>query len=122
MSHVLVAGPASGEITRVAVMAGSGGELFDRAAADGAQAIVTGEARHHDALRVAARGVTLVCALHSNSERVATKNIMYSFIYLKLTFISCLYIPNINKFAAMYNCKQIFFRTKCSMLMLVRCN
>jgi putative NIF3 family GTP cyclohydrolase 1 type 2 len=32
--------------------------------------IVAGEVRHHDALRAAEAGVTVVCALHSNSERI----------------------------------------------------
>ncbi len=71
IDHVLVAGPTSGEVTRVAVCAGSAGDLLDAAIALGAQAIVTGEVRHHDALGAAARGVTVICALHSNSERIA---------------------------------------------------
>jgi dinuclear metal center YbgI/SA1388 family protein len=71
VDHVLVAGPSSGAITRVAVCAGSAGDLLDAAIELGAQAIVTGEVRHHDALRAAARGVTVICALHSNSERIA---------------------------------------------------
>jgi dinuclear metal center YbgI/SA1388 family protein len=71
VGHVLVAGPASGEVTRVAVCAGSGGDLLDLAIRQGAEVVVTGEVRHHDALAAAARGVTVVCALHSNSERVA---------------------------------------------------
>jgi putative NIF3 family GTP cyclohydrolase 1 type 2 len=32
--------------------------------------IVAGEVRHHDALHAAEAGVTVVCALHSNSERI----------------------------------------------------
>jgi dinuclear metal center YbgI/SA1388 family protein len=70
LSHALVAGPLSGEITRVAVCAGAAGDLLDAAIRKGAQVVVAGEARHHDALAAAARGVTVVCALHSNSERI----------------------------------------------------
>jgi putative NIF3 family GTP cyclohydrolase 1 type 2 len=35
----------------------------------GAQFMLTGELRHHDALRAVAGGLTVVCALHSASER-----------------------------------------------------
>jgi dinuclear metal center YbgI/SA1388 family protein len=69
--HVLVAGPLDGETTRVAVLAGSGGGHAKRARAAGADVYVTGEMRHHDALAAAASGMTVVCALHSVSERVA---------------------------------------------------
>jgi dinuclear metal center YbgI/SA1388 family protein len=71
LAHVLVAGPTKGPITRVAVCAGAAGDLLDAAIAQGAQAIVAGEVRHHDALRAAESGVTVICALHSHSERVA---------------------------------------------------
>ncbi len=70
IDHVLVAGPQSDEVQRVAVCAGScGGEMLDLAAARGAELYVTGELRHHDALRAARLGMTAVCVLHSNSER-----------------------------------------------------
>jgi dinuclear metal center YbgI/SA1388 family protein len=71
IEHVLVAGPVAREVERVAVCAGSGGDLLPEAIASGAQLFLTGELRHHDALRGAAAGLTLVCALHSASERVA---------------------------------------------------
>ena len=70
VSHVLVAGSDSGEVTRVAVCAGScGGDMLDLAARRGAEFYVTGELRHHDALRATRLGMTAVCVLHSNSER-----------------------------------------------------
>jgi dinuclear metal center YbgI/SA1388 family protein len=68
--HVLVAGPTHGSVTRAAVCAGAAGDLLDAAIRQGAQVIVAGEVRHHDALRAAEAGVTVVCALHSNSERI----------------------------------------------------
>ena len=37
----------------------------------GAQLFLTGELRHHDALRAVAAGLTVVCTLHSASERAA---------------------------------------------------
>jgi dinuclear metal center YbgI/SA1388 family protein len=68
--HVLVAGPHAGTVTRAAVCAGAAGELLDAAIKQGAQVVVCGELRHHDALRAAGAGVTVICALHSNSERI----------------------------------------------------
>ena len=71
LPQVLLAGPESGELQCLAVCAGSGGDLIDAALAAGAEALVTGELRHHDALRAAARGLSVVCTLHSHSERLA---------------------------------------------------
>lgn len=70
VERLLVAGPAEGEVSRVAVGAGACGDLLKEVLASGAQVYLTGEMRHHDALRAAAAGATVVCALHSNSERV----------------------------------------------------
>ena len=71
LGHVLVAGEVDREITRAAVCAGSGGDLLPDAIASGAQLFLTGELRHHDALRAMAAGLTVVCTLHSASERTA---------------------------------------------------
>jgi putative NIF3 family GTP cyclohydrolase 1 type 2 len=56
-------------VRRVAVGAGACGDLFKDALRAGAGLYLTGEMRHHDALRAADGGMTVVCALHSNSER-----------------------------------------------------
>ena len=69
--RVLVAGPRTGRIHTAACCAGSCGGLFKAAATAGAQAYVTGEIRHHDALAAAAAGMTVICVGHSNSERIA---------------------------------------------------
>ncbi len=69
--HVLVAGPVERTVSRVAVCAGSGGDLVAEALASRAELLLTGELRHHDALRASAAGLTVVCVLHSVSERVA---------------------------------------------------
>jgi dinuclear metal center YbgI/SA1388 family protein len=71
IDHLLIAGPTEGTVARAAVCAGSCGELLSDAIAAGADLYLTGEMRHHDALRAAAAGVTVVCTLHSNSERLA---------------------------------------------------
>jgi dinuclear metal center YbgI/SA1388 family protein len=71
IANVLVAGTIDRDITRAAVCAGSGGDLLDDAIGAGAQLFLTGELRHHDALRAVAAGLTVVCTLHSASERAA---------------------------------------------------
>jgi putative NIF3 family GTP cyclohydrolase 1 type 2 len=40
-----------------------------------ADVFVTGEVRHHDALRAAAAGTTVICTLHSNSERASLRDL-----------------------------------------------
>ena len=71
VERVLVAGPVDRAVSRAAVCAGSGGELLTEAIEAGADLFLTGELRHHDALRGMAAGLTLVCTLHSASERAA---------------------------------------------------
>ena len=70
VSNLLVAGTLDGEVTRVAVAAGACGDLYRDAIASSADLVLTGEMRHHDAI-AAGRKITVVCALHSNSERIA---------------------------------------------------
>ncbi len=69
MDRILVAGPRTGAVRIVAVCAGACGDILDHALAKRADLYLTGEMRHHDALRAAREGLTVVCALHSNSER-----------------------------------------------------
>lgn len=71
VSHLLVAGDPAKPIARVAVAAGAGGELLGDARRLRADAFVTGEIRHHDALAALAAGMSVIAALHSNSERAA---------------------------------------------------
>ena len=70
VDKVLIAGPETGSINRAAVCAGAGGELLDEAIAGRAQLYLTGELRHHDALKAVQAGLTVICTLHSNSERL----------------------------------------------------
>ncbi len=71
LSALLIAGPLEGEARRAAVCAGAGRGLLADALAAGVDLYLTGELPHHDALAAAAAGVTVVCALHSNSERAS---------------------------------------------------
>jgi len=75
IEHLLIAGPLEGEVRRAAVCAGSGGDLLDAAIAEKVDLYLTGEVHHHDALRAAKAGVTVVGTLHSNSERVTLKHL-----------------------------------------------
>ncbi len=75
LPHLLVSGPTAGEISRAAACPGSCGDLMDAAIAGGAELYLTGEIRHHDAIKAAAAGMTVVCTLHSNSERAALKRL-----------------------------------------------
>jgi dinuclear metal center YbgI/SA1388 family protein len=69
IGHLLVAGPESGKVKRIATCAGACGDLLNDAMGQKVDLYLTGEMRHHDAIKAAAAGVTVVCTLHSNSER-----------------------------------------------------
>lgn len=69
LDQALVAGPLDASCARVAVSAGSAGDMVKDAARANADVYVTGELRHHDALWAAAHGMTVVCLRHSASER-----------------------------------------------------
>jgi dinuclear metal center YbgI/SA1388 family protein len=75
VGHFLVAGPTEGPAKRAAVCAGACGDLLNDALAQKADLYLTGEMRHHDAIRAARAGMTVVCVLHSNSERAVMKRL-----------------------------------------------
>jgi dinuclear metal center YbgI/SA1388 family protein len=70
-AHLLLVGPVDATVERIAICVGSGGDLVSDAVSAGARLFVTGELRHHDALRAQAAGLSVLCALHSTSERLA---------------------------------------------------
>jgi dinuclear metal center YbgI/SA1388 family protein len=71
IDHVLLAGRDDRIVDTLAVGAGAGASLLDDARRVGADAIVCGELGHHDALRAVRFGLTALCTLHSNTERIA---------------------------------------------------
>jgi dinuclear metal center YbgI/SA1388 family protein len=75
MAQLLVAGKTEGAVHRAAVCAGACGDLLDQAMAQKVDLYLTGEMRHHDALKAANAGITVVCTLHSNSERAVLKRL-----------------------------------------------
>ena len=56
-------------VTRIACCPGAGASLVDAAIASGAELFITGEMRHHELLSATERGLTVVLAGHTNTER-----------------------------------------------------
>ena len=57
-------------IKRVAVCSGSGGDLISAAAVEGADALLTGEAKHHEMLASNELGISLFVAGHYETENI----------------------------------------------------
>ncbi len=68
------AGPARA-VGRVAVCGGSGAALIDRAAGGGADVLVTGDVKYHDAARAIELGLAIVDAGHDRTELVALERL-----------------------------------------------
>ncbi len=68
-----VAGHLPETLERVAVVGGSGGDMVGAAAAAGAQVLVTGEARYHQAEEARDRGLALVTLGHYQTEVVVVE-------------------------------------------------
>ncbi len=66
----LVSGGADAMVRTVALVGGAGGSDIAAAAQAGADAFVTGECRHHQALEARVRGVALLACGHYATERV----------------------------------------------------
>lgn len=58
------------EIDTVAVCTGAGGDFWELAAANGAQALITGEAKHHEVLAAKEAGFCLIEAGHHATENI----------------------------------------------------
>ncbi|HWC32473.1 MAG TPA: Nif3-like dinuclear metal center hexameric protein [Actinomycetota bacterium] len=67
-ASVRVAGPRDRPVERVAVCGGSGGSLVAAAIRCGADAYVTGDVKHHEALDARAAGLTVIDAGHHATE------------------------------------------------------
>jgi dinuclear metal center YbgI/SA1388 family protein len=65
-----MAGAPGLEVRRVAVCTGSGGSILEAFAASGAEAFVSGDLRHHDAMDAAAAGLGLIDVGHYSSEQL----------------------------------------------------
>lgn len=60
---------SSGEVERVAVLPGSGGSAIAAAVEAGAEVLVTGDVRHHEARRAVDLGLSVIDAGHAATER-----------------------------------------------------
>jgi dinuclear metal center YbgI/SA1388 family protein len=69
LSGVRLYGGRVGAISTVAVCTGSGADLLANALSHGAEALVTGDVRHHHAIEAAECGAALVDAGHWGTER-----------------------------------------------------
>ena len=70
VSHVLIGDATAGKAVKCAgVCPGSGAELMDAAVEDGCDVYVTGEMKHHDVLAAMSRGLSLILAGHTATER-----------------------------------------------------
>jgi dinuclear metal center YbgI/SA1388 family protein len=71
---VRVVGRRDRRIERVAVVGGAGGGMVDLALKKGAQLLITGDVRHHEALEAEALGLALIDAGHFQTEKTALKS------------------------------------------------
>ncbi|MGE5449836.1 MAG: Nif3-like dinuclear metal center hexameric protein [Methanomassiliicoccales archaeon] len=71
LSYVRVVGDPEGQLSRLAVVSGSGADLIAEAAAAGAQVLVTGDIKYHEAQAAISHGLALIDAGHDGLERIA---------------------------------------------------
>ncbi len=69
--HLRIVGPGDQRIAKVAVCGGSGASLLSTAARKGADLLVTGDIKYHDARIAESLGVALVDAGHFATEQIA---------------------------------------------------
>lgn len=74
-----VVGDLGKEISKVAVVTGSGSEFAKLAAKEGADVILTGDVKYHEAQDVFDMGMNLVDCGHFDSENIF-KDVMYNFL------------------------------------------
>ena len=70
LENVRIWGDTSRMVRRVAIMPGSGGEYFARAAAAGADVLITGDVKHHQAIDAAETGIPIIDAGHRGTEKL----------------------------------------------------
>src|SRR5262249_13541430 len=74
-THIDIIGDAESPVHRAAIVCGSGGEFAMDAARRGAQLLVTGEIKFHDALLVQAHQLAAIVLGHYASERFAMEKL-----------------------------------------------
>lgn len=66
---------AGNKIKKVAVVGGSGASFIDKAIELGADALITGDIKHHDVLYCLEKGLTIIDATHFATERIVKDRI-----------------------------------------------
>lgn len=74
-AHSVTFTPANRPIRRVAVVSGSGGDYLAAAITSGADALLTGEAKHHEIIAAINAEFPLVIAGHHDTEAVVLKSL-----------------------------------------------
>ncbi len=69
-SHVRTVGNLERRVQRIALCGGSGAFLIEAAHKAGADALVTGDIKHHDALKAQALGLSIVDPTHAATEQI----------------------------------------------------
>lgn len=72
---VLVGGPLEQIVEKVALCPGSGGGLVNTAASQGADVLITGDVKYHEAMEAQARGLALIDAGHRATELPFVKRV-----------------------------------------------
>jgi len=75
VKHLRWAGPGEKLISKVAVCGGSGASLISEALRQGADCLLTGDVKYHDAQRARAEGLTLIDAGHFGTEILMVKQL-----------------------------------------------
>ncbi|WP_020676991.1 Nif3-like dinuclear metal center hexameric protein [Geopsychrobacter electrodiphilus] len=75
VKHLRMAGPADKLIKKVAVCGGSGASLISEALRQGADCLLTGDVKYHDAQRARAEGLVLIDAGHFGTEILMVKHL-----------------------------------------------
>jgi dinuclear metal center YbgI/SA1388 family protein len=84
IDHVKVVGKNDTEIKKVAICSGSGADLIKTASFKGADLLVTGDVKYHDAQLVLEEGLTLIDAGHYETEQIM-KDAMVSYLVEEIT-------------------------------------
>lgn len=70
LNNIKICGYLSEKVERIAVCGGSGGDLIEVAKREGAQVIITGDVKYHDAQLADYLGIAVIDAGHYYTERV----------------------------------------------------
>lgn len=69
-SHVRIVGDSARAVSKVAVCGGSGASMLSEAIRQGADVLVTGDVKYHEAKQAQAQGIGLIDAGHFHSEQL----------------------------------------------------